>query len=210
MFPKKIMEIVRDVNYTKDNVGRSEDEVYIFEDKYILKVSRDKKRLINEKERIDFLGRCDIPCSKSICYLEENDKYYYLRTCIKGYSLIDKRFKENPELLVDILVNVIKVLRNIDRFNCPFKSKDNIGTDFVHGDLCLPNIYVDENNNFAGFIDLDNSGLGDKWYDYSWLLWSLQYNLRTDKYNKLLLDKLGLEFDSKKYNEYIPESYRQY
>lgn len=210
MFPKKIMEIVRDVNYTKDNVGRSEDEVYIFEDKYILKVSKDKKRLINEKERIDFLGKCDIPCSESICYLEENDKYYYLRTCIKGYSLIDKRFKENPELLVDILVNVIKVLRNIDRFNCPFKSKDNIGKDFVHGDLCLPNIYVDENNNFAGFIDLDNSGLGDKWYDYSWLLWSLQYNLKTDKYNKLLLDKLGLEFDSKKYNEYIPESYRQY
>lgn len=208
MFPEKIMEIVKGTNYTKDNVGRSEDEVYIFEDKYILKVSRDKKRLIDEKERIDFLGKCDIPCSKSTCYLEENDKSYYLRTCINGYSLIDKRFKENPELLVDILVKVIKVLRNIDRFNCPFKSKDNIGTDFVHGDLCLPNIYVDENNNFAGFIDLDNSGLGDKWYDYSWLLWSLQYNLKTDKYNKLLLDKLGLEFDLEKYNTYIPEDYR--
>ena len=208
MFPEKIMEIVRDIAYTKDNVGRSEDEVYVFEDKYILKVSRDKKRLKDEKDRADFFNRCNIPCSESVCYLEENNKYYYLRTYINGHSLIEKRFKENPELLINILEDVINVLRSLDKCDCPFKSKDNIGTDFVHGDLCLPNIYVDENNNFAGFIDLDNSGLGDKWYDYSWLLWSLQYNLKTDKYNKLLLDKLGLEFDSEKYNEYIPKEYR--
>ena len=33
MFPKKIEKIVKDIKYTVDNVGRSEDEVYIFEDK---------------------------------------------------------------------------------------------------------------------------------------------------------------------------------
>ena len=36
MFPKKIEEIVEGMQYTVDNIGRSEDEVYIFEDKYIL------------------------------------------------------------------------------------------------------------------------------------------------------------------------------
>ena len=55
---------------------------------------------------------------------------------------------------------------------------------------------------------MDNSGLGDRWYDYSWLLWSLEYNLKTDKYNKVLLDRLGLKFDSEKYDEYIPEDKR--
>ena len=40
---KKIKEIVKDMKYTVDGVGRSEDEVYIFEDKYILKISKDKK-----------------------------------------------------------------------------------------------------------------------------------------------------------------------
>ena len=208
MFPEKINEIVKDIEYKKDSVGRSEDEVYIFEDKYILKVSKDKNRLLDEKERIDFLGKCNIPSSKSICYVEDDEKCYYLRTCINGYSLIDKKIKENPDLLIDILVNVINILRSIDKYDCPFKSKDNIGKDFVHGDLCLPNIYVDEDYNFAGFIDLDNSGLGDRWYDYSWLLWSLEYNLKTDKYNRVLLDRLGLKFDSEKYDEYIPEDKR--
>ena len=209
MFPKKIEKILKDIKYTVDNVGRSEDEVYIFEDKYILKISKDKNRLIDEKDRIDFLYKCNIPCSKSICYLEDNNKCYYLRTYIKGYSLIHNKFIDNPELLVDVLVNIIKILRSLDKYNCPFKSKDNIGNDFVHGDLCLPNIYVDDNNNFAGFVDLDNSGVGDKWYDYSWLLWSLEYNLKTKKYNKVLLDRLRLTYNQEKYEKYIPEEYRE-
>ena len=209
MFPKKIEEMVEGMQYTVDNLGRSEDEVYVFEDKYILKISKNKNRLIDEKESIDFLCKYNIPCSNSICYLEENDKCYYLRTYIKGYSLIHTKFMENPELLINILVNVIGILRKLDNYNCPFKSKDNVGNDFVHGDLCLPNIYVDENNNFAGFIDLDNSGLGDKWYDYSWLLWSLEYNLKTNKYNKRLLDKLNIDYNQEKYEKYISEEYRR-
>lgn len=64
MFPKKIEEIVKDIKYTIDNVGRSEDEVYIFEDKYILKISKDRKRLIDEKNRIDFLYKCNIHAVK--------------------------------------------------------------------------------------------------------------------------------------------------
>lgn len=209
MFPRKIEEIVEGLKYDVDKIGRSDDEVYIFEDKYILKVSGDKTRLLDEKERVDFLSGCSIPCSKSICYVEENNRCYYLRTCINGYSLIHRKFMENPELLIDVLVDVICVLRSLDNYNCPFKSKDNIGNDFVHGDLCLPNIYVDENNNFAGFIDLDNCGLGDKWYDYAWLLWSLEHNLKTDEYNKVLLDKLNLKFDKDKYEKYIPEDHRK-
>ncbi|MCI8412077.1 MAG: hypothetical protein HFJ40_06605 [Clostridia bacterium] len=72
----------------------------------------------------------------------------------------------------------------------------------------MPNIFVNKDNEFVGFIDLDNSGFGDKWYDYSWLLWSLEYNLKSNKYNKILLNKLKLEFDKEKYNMYIPKDYR--
>ena len=207
-FPRKIKDIVGNLEYKKDTTGRSGDLIYIFEDKYVLKISSNKERLLREKEKMDFLNNCNIPGIKSVLFLEEKDKSYNLMTYLKGYSLIDKRFIDNPELLIDVLVNVIKVLRSLDNTNCPFKSTDNEGNDFVHGDLCLPNIYVDENNNFAGFIDLDNLGLGDKWYDYSWLLWSLSYNLKTDKYNKVLLDKLNIEFNEEKYNKYIPEKYR--
>ena len=209
MFPKEIEKIVKGIKYTIDDVGRSEDKVYLFENKYVLKVSNDRNRLYREKQRIDYLNNCGIPGSKSICYLEENNKYYYLRTYINGDSLIKNRFINNPDLLIDVLINVINTLRKLDNYKCPFNSIDNYGNDFVHGDLCLPNILVDNDNKFAGFIDLDNSGLGDKWYDYSWLLWSLEYNLKTSKYNKVLLDRLNLKFDKEKYNKYIPEEYRK-
>lgn len=208
MFPDVINKYVNNLNYTIDKVGRSEDEVYIFDDKYILKISTDSNRLLREKERVDYLRTNNIPGSESICYVEENNKFYYLRTCIDGESLISKRFISNPDLLIKVLVKVVKVLRSLDNIDCPFKSADNIGDNFVHGDLCLPNIFVNKDNEFIGFIDLDNSGLGDKWYDYSWLLWSLEYNLKTNKYNKVLLDELKLDFNEEKYNMYIPEEYR--
>ncbi len=208
MFPKIINDYVKNLVYNIDTIGRSEDKVYIFEDKYILKVSSNKERLLREKERVDYLNYNNVPGSRSICFMEENNKYYYLRTCINGDSLINKRFINNPDLLLTVLVEVVKVLRGLDNLNCPFKSTDNVGNDFIHGDLCLPNIYVNENDEFIGFIDLDNAGLGDKWYDYSWLLWSLEYNLKTDKYNQILLDKLNLEFYKEKYDKYIPREYR--
>lgn len=208
MLPKIITDTVKNIPYTVDNVGRSKDKVYIFEKKYILKVSPNKESLSKEKEGFDFLAACGIPGSKSICFTQENDKYYYLRTYLDGDSLIDKRFINNPELLTDVIVNVVKILRSLDNKNCHFLSSDNCGNDFVHGDLCLPNIFVNENNDFAGFIDLGNAGLGDRWYDYSWLLWSLEYNLGTDEYNNDLLCKLGIAYDEDKFKMYIPEKYR--
>lgn len=61
---------------------------------------------------------------------------------------------------------------------------------FIHGDACLPNIMADTNNN-ALFIDTGLSGLGDRHIDIYWALWSLEYNLKTDKYNNLFKDTYG-------------------
>ena len=120
--------------------------------------------------------------------MEEENYSYYLRTYLKGTSLIDERFLNNPELLINILVDVVRTLHSLDTKNIQIRSTDNIGNSFIHGDLCLPNILVDEDNKLVGFIDLGNAGLGDPWYDLSWLLWSLEYNLKTNKYNNLLID----------------------
>ena len=207
-FPKEITDTVKGLPFTEDNVGRSNDKVYIFSDKYVLKVSQDKKMLTCERTKTDFLTSCGIPGSKSVCYVEDEEKAYYLRTYLDGDSLISERFINDPQLLTDVLAKVVKVLRSLDDKDCPFRSSDNEGTDFVHGDLCLPNIYVTKDNEFAGFIDLGNSGLGDAWYDYAWMLWSLEYNLGTDKYNDMLLGKIGITFDRESFNRYIPEEYR--
>ncbi|MBD5494940.1 MAG: aminoglycoside 3'-phosphotransferase [Lachnospiraceae bacterium] len=60
----------------------------------------------------------------------------------------------------------------------------------LHGDYCLPNIILN-NWNLSGFIDVGNGGVGDRHIDIFWGIWSLWYNLKTDKYHERFLDAYG-------------------
>ena len=60
----------------------------------------------------------------------------------------------------------------------------------LHGDYCLPNIMLD-NWCFSGFIDLGNGGVGDRHVDIFWGAWTLNFNLKTDKYRERFLDAYG-------------------
>lgn len=62
----------------------------------------------------------------------------------------------------------------------------------LHGDYCLPNILLDQWK-FSGFIDLDSGGVGDRHVDLFWGIWSLQFNLKTDRYRDRFLDAYGRE-----------------
>ena len=62
----------------------------------------------------------------------------------------------------------------------------------LHGDYCLPNIMLN-NWQFSGFIDLDAGGIGDRHIDLFWGIWSLQFNLKTDRYRERFLDVYGRE-----------------
>lgn len=60
----------------------------------------------------------------------------------------------------------------------------------IHGDYCLPNILLD-NWRFSGFVDLDSGGIGDRHVDLFWGAWTLQFNLKTDRYRDRFLDAYG-------------------
>lgn len=60
----------------------------------------------------------------------------------------------------------------------------------LHGDYCLPNILL-KDWAFSGFIDLDAGGVGDRHMDLFWGMWSLQFNLKTDRYKDRFLDAYG-------------------
>ena len=66
----------------------------------------------------------------------------------------------------------------------------------IHGDFCLPNIILDHWK-FSSFIDVGLAGVGDKHIDFYWVLWSMWYNLKTDKYTDYFFDLYGSEnFDN--------------
>lgn len=72
-------------------------------------------------------------------------------------------------------------------------NKAYLKTDtLLHGDYCLPNIMLD-NWKPSGFIDLGGAGVGDKHIDLFWGTWTLNFNLKTDKYCGRFLDGYGRE-----------------
>ncbi len=60
----------------------------------------------------------------------------------------------------------------------------------IHGDFCLPNVILNDWR-LGGFIDLGNGGVGDRHIDLYWGLWSLNYNLKSDRYGERFLDAYG-------------------
>lgn len=60
----------------------------------------------------------------------------------------------------------------------------------IHGDYCLPNIIL-KDGSFSGFIDLGSGGLGDRHIDLFWGVWSLGFNLKTNKWKNRFLDAYG-------------------
>jgi kanamycin kinase/aminoglycoside 3'-phosphotransferase-3 len=81
---------------------------------------------------------------------------------------------------------------------------------FSHGDYCLPNVFL-KNGQINGFIDLDRSGICDKWNDIALCYRSLKYNFDGTYGGKIyedfdpdrLFEKLGIKPDWDKINYYI-------
>ena len=200
--PKEIKKIIKGLSCERIVCGRSRDNVYAFGNKYLLKISDNKSQLRLEKEKNEWISE-HIHGPSTIKYAEDEWSAYYLRDFLVGHTLIEKQYLDNPTRLINVLKDVNRFLRTLDSFDCPFSSFGSDGNDFVHGDLCLPNILVDDNDAFLGFVDVSNSGKGDKQYDYCWLLWSFEYNLKTNAYNNQLLKELNIEINQSDYLKYV-------
>jgi len=206
-FPKEIQKYIADLQCSKDDIGKSEDSVYNFENKYILKISSDIDKLKNEQRKNDWIV-AHIPGPKSLCFVVENGNAYYLRECLVGESLISAKYSSNPLFLISILEKVFEILKSLDVCDCPFKADFSEGNEFVHGDICLPNIFLNEKDEFIGFIDVGESGIGDRYYDVAWLIWSFEHNTRTTEYTDKLLKTLGFEFDEYKYQKFVLDNFK--
>ena len=60
----------------------------------------------------------------------------------------------------------------------------------IHGDVCLPNI-IFKDGDFFKFIDFDRFGIFDYHYDIFWAIWTLELNLKTDKYAERFIEYYG-------------------
>ena len=196
--PSILFELIKDKKVRAINKAhRSGDLVYNIGNEYILKISTSFDRLDRERKANDLL-KDYLPVSKSIAFISDNKYTYYLKTRLKGVPLTEKL--QDPLLLIKYLKEAIIIFHNVDITKL-VNILPNNGTTLIHGDFCLPNILV-HNNKISGFIDVEAVSIDDPWVDYSWAIWSLEYNLGTNEYTPLLLKELNIDFNQEKYDKY--------
>lgn len=197
--PKEIYNLISDKELNEiTDFHVSGDSVFMIEDKFILKVSNNIERLNKEYEKDKWFSNV-LPTPKPVLFIIEDNTAYYLRECIVGENLCSNKYLNNPKLLIKLLKEGLDIFHKAPINNCPFINED--GNTLIHGDFCLPNILV-RNNKVVGFVDIGDAGIGDKWCDYAWCIWSMEYNLKTKEYTQELLDVLNIEFDEEKFIKY--------
>ncbi len=78
-----------------------------------------------------------------------------------------------------------------DAYACLCEGREALKRDtLIHGDFCLPNIILDDWR-LSGYIDLGSGGVGDRHIDIFWGLWTLNFNLKTDRFSNIFLDAYG-------------------
>lgn len=165
----KYLSLDKDYLLTKEAIG--EDGTHFIDDPIKLcKLYANTLKKIHSIDINDYIKK-----DKMEEYLKLAKKNYELCK-FKDYVLL-KRFNiSTKEEAIDYIKNNIHKLKN---------------DTLLHGDYCLPNIVI--SNEEVKLIDLDHSGIGDKHIDLFWAIWSLSYNLKTEKYNDYFLELYGVE-----------------
>lgn len=128
--------------------------------------------LLRELHETDFSG-CPVP----------NRTREYLKTAETNYrkGVFDKSY----------LMSEVSDLDAREAYEYILASKHLLKNDtLIHGDYCLPNIILDDFK-FSGFIDLGGGGVGDRHIDLFWGAWTLNFNLKTEKYRSRFFDAYG-------------------
>ena len=214
--PKSIRKIIGSREYSIDTIGMSGSQVICFDD-MVLKSEEQCEESDNEHKMISWLED-KLPVPKILCKHKENGINYLLMSKIIGAMSCSTEILENPEMLVKLLAEGLKMLWSVDIADCPYSSSVENKPDeefvFSHGDYCLPNIFI-KGNSISGFIDLGRSGVADKYQDIALCYRSLQHNYN-GKYGgkvyknfnaELLFDELGIlsDWDKIKYYTLLDE-----
>jgi len=128
--------------------------------------------LLRKLHETDF---SDCPVQNRItCYLDTAKKNYVNGTYDKSEFPDSFGYKSAKE-----------AWRIVEKYGHLLKSDT-----LLHGDYCLPNIMLNSWK-FSKFIDLGNGGVGDRHIDLFWGIWTLQFNLGTNKYASRFMDAYG-------------------
>ncbi len=116
--PESIKEYVKDKPYCAETIGMSSSEIYMFDD-MVLKIQDDIAEAKREVAVCRFLGG-KLPVPEIIAYEVSNGKSFVLMSRIKGKMLCDESFLAEPDKLVSLAAEGMKMLWNVDCAGFPY------------------------------------------------------------------------------------------
>jgi len=121
--PDKIRDAIGDRTYQLDDIGLSGSQVLVFDD-MVLKIQPESSETKNEYEMMVWLeGKLPVP--KIICQLAENGSSYLLMSRVNGTMSCDLNYIHNPDQLVDLLAEGLKMLWSVNITDCPCDNRLN-------------------------------------------------------------------------------------
>ncbi len=197
-----IMDWLRQINIPVPEiimVEKTEKRVYLLMTKLEGLMSCDKTMMKNPLMVIDVLAEG----IKRLQQININDCPFPLT--IADRLKIAKRYLDRGEVDRDTWdADIIK-----GRFQTPQELYNYLLTHqpeedlvFVHGDYCLPNIFI-KDQKLAGFLDLGLAGISDRHADIALCMRSIKYNFGTDQYKDIFFKKFDFKIDEAKIDYYL-------
>lgn len=199
-FPKEVRPFLQEARLLDSSCGSGAKVIrcrqrYGESDHYIKIAERDT--LQREADMTALFAKYKL-CVPLVLYLTQDDKDYMVTKAAVGEDLTT--LVEEPKRVCQILAEGMQKLHSVDIADMPlslsmeaYQAYPEMQADTcIHGDFCLPNV-IWQKGKFDCFIDMGQAGRGDRHIDLYWALWSLQFNLKTDRYSDYFLDAYGRE-----------------
>ena len=216
--PARILAHTGPIPMESESIGRSGADVFRIGDMYLK--TAPEGELVRSAQAQEYFHKKGLS-APLLAFEQDNGRDWLLVKSVPGAYACSRSFMSQPDRLARILGETVRMLHETDASDCPLTDANaralaayekEAGAAFdgdlsvlkkdvlIHGDMCLPNIFFIEDYRFTGFIDLGDSGLGDRHFDLYWAMWSLAYNLKTDAYNETFLTAYGRDaFDPVRY-----------
>lgn len=118
ILPDKIKNLIGNESFSYDDVGMSDSTVIIFIDK-VLKIQTVSEESEHEYEVMKWL-QDKLPVPGILAYEKIDDKNYLLMTKVPGEMSCADQYMRNPEQLVNLLAEGLKMLWKVDISNCSY------------------------------------------------------------------------------------------
>ena len=142
--PENIRKILLNKEFKVNTVGKTNSQVYMYNN-MVLKIQNQSNETENEIEIMQKISE-NLPIPKVIEQVDKEGLSYTLMSRIEGNMLSEKEYVNNPEILINLLCEGLKMLWDIDINQYDIKKVSNIYERLKSARFNVENNLVDVNN----------------------------------------------------------------